>query len=523
MDGGSLSDTQRTMVLPLLQETNIRGRPYITVSSKGIANGLSRYPNDGADFGPDTTKGATTLGEYGGTYTETVGIQEAVKYIFNKNGGKIRLSLGMFSLNMNYVNQVSQTLNAHVIEIPQNSINNPIITIEIEGALGVYSDYQTGYNATPSITPTTPNNGSIIYIPALLSSAAVGGTAVFGSAIPPTENANALLNNNVNIILRNVTIMNQLPSSSSEYQLSAWQFDNFAGFDIDNVAATVYTPTGTLTNPLITGGIGISINPPYNGNGMARIRSAYAVNYGYGIVSSFGANSIQHLHIDYLFAQYCTIGILIGNAGNYPPVIDIMDLEQNRYPIEFANTLPIQFYSGKIQIQNQGAYSTTDWSNAEYDIYFNGSANVYGNIELYITGGSITDNPLVGGNTQYNQLNIKQITGEGSISLFPRNVPIPTLSANPPVSGTAYQNTNPYDIRLKIPVTYNPTATAAATLATGISSTSTVTTTTKVSIPAGLTSADGQILTYEMVVPAGWYFEIVATNATIGTAEVQAA
>ena len=97
----------------------------------------------------------------------------------------------------------------------------------------------------------------------------------------------------------------------------------------------------------------------------------------------------------------------------------------------------------------------------------------------------------------------------------------PSISTNPPVSGTAYQNTNPYDIRLKIPVTYSPTSTAAATLATGTSTSSTVTTSTKVSIPAGVTT--GEILTYDMVVPAGQYFELVATNATIGTAEVQAA
>ena len=98
----------------------------------------------------------------------------------------------------------------------------------------------------------------------------------------------------------------------------------------------------------------------------------------------------------------------------------------------------------------------------------------------------------------------------------------PSLQANPPVSGTVYQNKNSYDIIIKVPVTYNPTSSAAATLATGISSTSTVTTSTKVSIPSGLKAADGQILTYEMRVPAWWYYELVATNATIGTAEIYA-
>ena len=116
--------------------------------------------------------------------------------------------------------------------------------------------------------------------------------------------------------------------------------------------------------------------------------------------------------------------------------------------------------------------------------------------------------------------------GYTNIGVEPRyysNLPQASISTNPPISGNVYQNTNPYNIRLKIPVTYSPTATAAATLATGISNTSTVTTSTKVSIPAGLTAADGEILTYVMVVPTGWYYELVVTNATIGTAEVQPA
>ena len=106
MDEGSLSDTQRTMVLPLLQETNIRGKPYVTVSSKGIVNGLSRYPNDGADFGPDTTKGATSIGQIGSPYTQTSGIQESVNYVFSNGttfsgtGGK-SLLIGSIYLDGN--------------------------------------------------------------------------------------------------------------------------------------------------------------------------------------------------------------------------------------------------------------------------------------------------------------------------------------------------------------------------------------------------------------------------------------
>ena len=50
---------------------NITGKPYITVSSKGLANGQSEYFNDGADFGPDSLQAD-------GSLTQTMGIQEAV-------------------------------------------------------------------------------------------------------------------------------------------------------------------------------------------------------------------------------------------------------------------------------------------------------------------------------------------------------------------------------------------------------------------------------------------------------------
>lgn len=58
----------------------IKGKPYITVSAKGIANGLSNVLNDGADFGPDTTLGATSPTQTGSPYTQASGIQEAISY-----------------------------------------------------------------------------------------------------------------------------------------------------------------------------------------------------------------------------------------------------------------------------------------------------------------------------------------------------------------------------------------------------------------------------------------------------------
>ena len=99
MSYGELSNTQETMVLPMLQMKNIRGKPYITVSAKGIANGLSNIPNDGADFGPDTTKGATAPGQYGSPYTQTSGIQEAINTETSSSGDKILIRNGLYIIS----------------------------------------------------------------------------------------------------------------------------------------------------------------------------------------------------------------------------------------------------------------------------------------------------------------------------------------------------------------------------------------------------------------------------------------
>ena len=95
---------------------------------------------------------------------------------------------------------------------------------------------------------------------------------------------------------------------------------------------------------------------------------------------------------------------------------------------------------------------------------------------------------------------------------------VATLATNPPVSGTAYQWAGPGKLELSCPVTLNPTSSAAATAALNIGPTSTPSNQIDyASRPAGLTAADGEIITLRATIPAGWYYELSATNATIGT------
>jgi hypothetical protein len=68
----------------------LQGKGLATVSSKGMANGLSALKNDGADFGPDTPR------------TTTCGIQEAINSLpassnrFSPGGGVVQLGPGVF-------------------------------------------------------------------------------------------------------------------------------------------------------------------------------------------------------------------------------------------------------------------------------------------------------------------------------------------------------------------------------------------------------------------------------------------
>lgn len=93
---------------------------------------------------------------------------------------------------------------------------------------------------------------------------------------------------------------------------------------------------------------------------------------------------------------------------------------------------------------------------------------------------------------------------------------VATLGTNPPVSGTAYQWAGPGTLQLACPITYSPTSTAAATSTLDIGSTSTPSNAVDTeSEPAAITA--GMTHTAHAEVPAGWYYELSATNATIGT------
>jgi hypothetical protein len=92
-----------------------------------------------------------------------------------------------------------------------------------------------------------------------------------------------------------------------------------------------------------------------------------------------------------------------------------------------------------------------------------------------------------------------------------------SLTANPPVSGTIYQNTNPFDIEINLPVYATTSGTAGSVkISKGMASTPTAIGTQYVNGATSSTSAD----IIRLKVPAEWYYSFTETGVTFGTASV---
>ena len=97
------------------------------------------------------------------------------------------------------------------------------------------------------------------------------------------------------------------------------------------------------------------------------------------------------------------------------------------------------------------------------------------------------------------------------------NIPYsnPDLPADPPASGTVYQNTNPYDIEIDLPVYATTSGTAGyVTIAKGATSTPTAIGNQFVSGSTSSTSTD----IIKLRVPAGWYYSFTGSGVTFATA-----
>ena len=105
------------------------------------------------------------------------------------------------------------------------------------------------------------------------------------------------------------------------------------------------------------------------------------------------------------------------------------------------------------------------------------------------------------------------VTGAASAAHFNATPTVPALPANPPVSGTVYQNTTGGPINIIIPITATAIG-GSAQLALGSTNT-----------PGAWGGAEqigvsAELHNVSLRVPNNWYWSVTVANATIGTANV---
>ena len=492
------------------------GVPGITVSSKGIANGLSTEYNDGYDFGPDSYNPSVTSGV---PLTQTSGIQEAVDYQYFNPSSKILIHAGIYNCSVGltiYSKTVMEGEYAHAMYdtyiSPSFALSyGVVININASGVNGISG---AGDNALgPKIRNiivnfTTSTTGHGIYL--IKSDTSTQNPSFF---MPEMDNV-FVMNNDV----------------------------NHYGFYFDTVTNVKFGKIG------IIGGGGI-----HYGNSTDQNIGTGTIDYIYHFITSTGTSSLTNfnefmptnstaehlnsfnlLHINYIKILN-TAGTTVTNAlyANYLSIstFGLIDLETsstvtnniniaNSYNNVFlnitGNTTAYTITSDSSSANNvavvvNSGLGTPEWNTNNLTVSYGSNGYIYG---------SVNDNPIAIQPSGY-------IFAKGSIraqgaflvygGINTANAPIPSLSANPPVSGTVYQNANTYDIEIDLPV-YATTAGTAGYVTVAKGSTSTPTAIGNQFVSGSTSSTSTDII--KLRVPANWYYEFTASGVTFGTASV---
>ena len=454
----------------------------VNVTSKGIINGLSVLPNDGkGGFGPDTTKGATAPGQYGSPYTQTSGIQEAInslplryieEYDVYSPTGRIYIKSGVYNCTdtitintMAQVEIIGEVMSASVEVGAHPSVGG-----------GVYIN-STGSSGAIIESTSSPQAmvGRIrlenLYIQYTLPS---GYSSINGNTIINTSNFNET-------ILIGIRVGTQSDLNNQTVIAAGNGSDNL--FYVDRVfthAPTAMTHLQSFSNHLHIVFLAM-YGDPDNGPSQGFTN---ATNGGMLYIGGAYDDIIEH--VNYFGTCYTLLSVLPENHDLTSPSRNSSLFIASMYcelgtPSQLTGFYPFAIYKNTI-------------------------------IESFETNTFATGyNPLTDATNYYAlPMTIRSVCNTGS-------VPSPTLSPNPPVSGTVYQNTNPYDIEIDLPVYATTAGTAGyVTVAKGATDTPTAIGNQYVS---GDTSATSEQI-IRLRVPANWYYEFTASGVTFGTASV---
>ena len=471
--------------------------PEITVSSKGVANGLSEEYNDGWDFGPDSYNPSVTSGV---PLTQTSGIQEAkeaLPKVTNFASGRL-------------------VPNGTIVLIFHNTpmyITTPIQIYDDEFVSLISYD---GYTQ-----PIQPENKPVVYIE---------NTASTGDVID---------------ILVNPTVSSTAGNNLGNGIIT-----------IDGISLQSTTGSGRIlfNTPIMVGGK-TRPNPSQVIIGKLGLYDSTGVNNLLLLVSS---GNDDGCYIDHLFAVGATNnnGLLISISYNHFLAKKIFILSTGaasaisnpatgwmiscpQGSITSLDLFSYGFNGGLITMPTNGTTGSeglfitylhdelntpgTGWVGGKDTNDNYGTTSLRGNVTVGVVEdvGGLFYSPYVYSGVAFKVLGEWNTPVSGITKVFNKDLEILmndlTLPANPPVSGTVYQSPCGIGIKVTIPV-YATVAGTAGTVAiySGRSSTPPLIGTKYISGSTSSTSTDF----IELFLPVGQYYELVLTGVTLGTATV---
>ena len=474
------------------------------VSAKGIVNGLSVLPNDGQDWGPDTTKGATAPGQYGSPYTETTGIQDAVNYVGTGINLPVVLSAGVFTISTSIVinyNGIRILGSGHANSPSNNGVGTVLYTtttgidlIDLDEEDGNTLDWEIG-------------NIRFVFEGSLSST----GSGI--NVINPSTTQQF-----VHAYFHDLSVHN---ATTYAYQFTGFLNSRFEGLYSDNCNGTLSIKS-TGTGQDVAGNstfITIKDAAPRSGatNPDLNIDGSASSNNGGGV------QQIVFIRLEIEIVDTVE-AININNANNLTFINTDLDQYTSTVPTSFMildNVYQSSFINLMIGLDSNTTtgLSITDSENIIFDnpiVLGSGSVIDFtlSNLESHtvIFRGNFDQSLRANGG----KIDASSYTAIKFVDFDDYNL-TPSISTNPPVSGTAYQNTNPYDIEIDLPVYATTSGTAGyVTVAKGSTDTPTAIGNQFVNGSTSSTSVD----IIRLRVPAGWYYEFTASGVTFGTASV---
>ena len=479
------------------------------VSSKGIVNGLSVLPNDGQDWGSDTTLGATAPGQYGSPYTESSGIMEGInssptiyngltqRDVPNANlklvGDSFKISAPIYMYDDWFL--TIEANNQSDSGLLLGRVKSEIISSSDQGAFLVYRTPSTAISSTESGGGNLTIRGSLQFNQTVkITNSPVDSVYAFttydrSGVTDPYTSSEAGGSALANIIIDTLTVYD----SSGENGVAEISENGGATECVINFLNVLGNANSNARSLLSLGWNNFTCNALLTDGLDSTLPSVASGSYNGIGIDYYKLGTTNHFGIIHMFGYYNAFINWQPSAGFISEIFfELMALPASgQYGINGAYVMQISNALIVGSVSSSAIAAGSGGTGGIFSLPINSAFQIHFlNVSSYYTDGGVT---LV------NQ------------PLFQSFGPSTGM-----VSGTAYYYQQPLPGTIYVPVTFNPTSSAAATFTFALGGIKATTGPGTASFPAGATT--GITILMPIRVQPGWAITLTYSNCTIGQA-----